>query len=76
MGRDTMQFQVGDTVRVRVTPEVDEPLWDEEGVVLDVDPDNRLVVELGGGGESLLTPEQVDLVATREESDPSTLLGL
>lgn len=62
-----MNLKVGDTVRVRPSPEVDETLWDEQGVVVDVDPDNRPIVELGGGGDCAFNADQLDLVAASEE---------
>lgn len=43
-----MRLSVGDAVRVRPNPEVDETLWDEQGLVLDFDRDNRVLVELWG----------------------------
>lgn len=62
-----MRLRVGDAVRVRPNPEVDETLWDEQGVVLEFDEDNRPIVELGGGGDCAFNPDQLDLVAPSED---------
>ncbi len=57
-----VQLRVGDSVRVRVAPDVDETLWDAEGIVAGFRPDNRVLVELGDGADCIFNPEQVDLV--------------
>jgi hypothetical protein len=67
VGVHAMRLQVGDAVRVRPNPEVDETLWDEQGFVLEFDRDNRPIVELGDGGDCAFNPDQLDLVATSDE---------
>jgi len=47
VGETHVRLSVGDAVRVRPNPEVDETLGDEQGLVIDVDRDNRVLVELG-----------------------------
>lgn len=63
-----MQLRVGDVVRVRVAPDVDPSLWDAEGMIADIRPDNRVVVEFGGGADCTMNPDQVDLI---QEDDPA-----
>lgn len=66
MGFPNMRLRVGDAVRVRPNPEVDETLWDEQGFVLDIGEENRVFVELGSGEDCAFNPDQLDIVAPME----------
>jgi hypothetical protein len=70
VGEIHVRLSVGDAVRVRPNPEVDETLWDEQGLVLDVDRDNRVLVELGEEGDRAFNPHQLDLIAPTEDQGP------
>lgn len=66
----TVHVRVGDTVRIRVCPDVDEQLWDETGLVAAFTPENRLVIELGDGADCTLNPDQLDLVHAEDLAAP------
>jgi hypothetical protein len=68
-------FEIGDAVRVRVTPDVDSSLWDDEGVVLAFTSDEIPVVELSDGTNMPFDPEQLDLVEPAEAKGPDAMFG-
>lgn len=72
MGECTMQARMGDYVRIVTSPEVDADLWDEEGIVAAITPENRLIVELGDGVDCTVNPDQVELVLP---DDPGFTFG-
>lgn len=73
MGVHAMRLKVGDAVRVRPNPEVDETLWDEQGYVLDFSEDNRVLVELGDGADCAFNPDQLDILAPTEARGPDRM---
>lgn len=64
-----MQLRVGDSVRIRVTPDVDETLWDSEGIVAAFTAENRLVLELDDGADCTVNPDQVELVKATDVAE-------
>lgn len=76
VGGPHMDLRVGDGVRVIPSPEVDETLWDEEGLVLDLPGEGRVVVELGGGGECAFNRDQLELVVPSEDQGPPSVFGV
>ncbi len=55
-----MHVRVGDPVKVRIAPDVDQCLWGEEGFVTALTSDQRVIVELQDGSDVTVNPDQVE----------------
>lgn len=63
-------IKVGDIVRIGVKPDVDPRIWNAEGCVMRMGPDDRLLVELDTGADVEVRAEHVADVEPIEVPDP------
>lgn len=57
-----MDLDVGDLVQVRIAPDVDPHLWEEQGLVAELRQAGRLVLDLQDGADVTVNREHVDPV--------------
>lgn len=55
-----MHVRVGDPIKVRVAPDVDQSLWGQEGFVAGFTDENRVIVELDDGADVTMNPDQIE----------------